>query len=106
MGDRAMTMVNNGAYSYSFDSCYEYAKQNHFIYFALQDGDVSSSIAQCMVSNDICHVVLYHGRTSLGDPLRSTTSPVDGHVYGGASSNALCLVRIKFNSQLFLKMTL
>ena len=88
-----MTSVDGGSHSYSYDACYQYAMQNHFVYFALQDG-TGPSDAMCMVSNDLCEVVQYHGFTAVGNPVRSVVSPIDGQVYGGDYSNAVCLVRI------------
>ena len=90
--NRAMTLVNGGAHSYSWASCAQYAHLNGYIYFALQDGSAPSN-AQCLVSNTILQVTQYGTTTNGAGTVTYTTSSVDGKVYGGGWANAVYMVR-------------
>ena len=82
--NRAMTWVNNGSQTYSVQQCYEYALNNGYTFFGLQNGSNPSN-AQCFVSND------YTQSTEYGEsPERNTRySSEDREFYGGPWANAI-----------------
>ena len=88
-----MIVIDGGANSYSYNSCYQYANANGYIYFALQNGTGPSN-AKCCVSNNIVQLVQY-GTNADGagrGTVTSLTSSVDGKVYGGGWANAVYMV--------------
>jgi hypothetical protein len=76
----AMTAINGGSNTYSFDTCQQEAINGNNKYFALQGGTDGTS--QCFVSNQLSSVKQY-------GISRPCSKLADGNVYGNASVNAI-----------------
>jgi hypothetical protein len=76
-----MTLINNGSQSYNYTSCQQFAQQNNYSYFGLQNS-TSGEDAQCVVSNDLNQSTRY-------GLANNCTTLSNGIVSGGGLSNAV-----------------
>ena len=91
--NRAMTLINHGKQSYTYEQCNDYATSNNYSLFGLQNS-TSGTNAQCAVSNDQVSSVKY-GKAG------NCTKLEDGTWSGGAWSNAIYNAAVP-NSNYFL----
>jgi hypothetical protein len=77
-GDRAMLLDNTG-YT-TIDSCQQYALDNGYTYFGMQNYQTDGS-AQCLVSNDLSKTQSYGDATNLTNQMPLWTSKTSGQQY-------------------------
>jgi hypothetical protein len=80
---RAMTLVNNGSNSFTYETCKKQAMNTGNTYFALQNFNSRTQTAQCAVSNDFTKASLY------GEKPKSSYTGKDKKTYGGGWANAI-----------------
>jgi len=79
---RAMTLVNGGSRTFTYNSCREQAVKTGSKYFGLQYFNSGNQMAQCTLSNDFTEASKY------GKKYNFSTGK-DGKKYGGGWSNAI-----------------
>ena len=79
---RAMTLVNGGSRTFTYDSCREQAIKTGNKYFGLQYFNSGNQLAQCTLSNDFTEASKY------GKKYNYSTGK-DGKIYGGGWSNSI-----------------
>jgi hypothetical protein len=79
---RAMTLVNGGSRTFTYNSCREQAVKTGSKYFGLQSFKSGTQMAQCTLSNDFTEASKY------GKKYNFSTGK-DGKKYGGGWSNAI-----------------
>jgi hypothetical protein len=84
--NRAMALVNGGSQSFSYQSCKNYAINNGYTFFALQNGNAPGN-AQCAVSNNWSTCSQYGQK---GD---GNFSSVDNKYYGNGWGNSIYQVQ-------------
>lgn len=81
--DRAMTLVNGGSQTYSYQTCMQEAIQSGSDFFGLQDIlGAGPGSAQCAISNSWTTASQYGTTTNF-------TVASDGHQYGGGWANSI-----------------
>ena len=79
---RAMTLVNGGSRTFTYNSCREQAIKTGNKYFGLQYFNSGNQLAQCTLSNDFTEASKY------GKKYNYSTGK-DGKIYGGGWSNSI-----------------
>lgn len=79
---RAMTLVNGGSRTFSYESCKQQAMNTGNKYFGLQWFNSANQLAQCTVSNDITEATKYGIRYN-------ESTGKNGKKYGGGWSNSI-----------------
>jgi hypothetical protein len=79
---RAMTLVNNGNTSFTYDSCKQQAINTGNTYFGLQSFNSKTQKAQCALSNDFTQASKYGEK-------KSSYTGNDKKIYGGSWANAI-----------------
>jgi hypothetical protein len=92
---RAMSFANGGSQSYNLSQCQQYAQDNNYQYFALQNS-TSGTNAQCAVSNDLSQATKF-GLTNNCPTLSDGTNTARG------STNALYNITPEGNYYLILQ---
>ncbi len=80
---RAMTLVNNGNTSFTYESCKQQAINTGNTYFGLQSFNSKTQTAQCALSNDSTQATQY------GEIENSSYTGNDKKTYGGSFANAI-----------------
>ena len=81
--NRAMTLVNNGSNSFTYETCKQQAMNTGNTYFGLQSFNSKTQKAQCALSNDFTKASLY------GEKPKSSYTGKDKKTYGGGWANAI-----------------
>ena len=79
---RAMTLVNGGSQTYTYNTCLQEAISTGSQFFALQDFNSTSQTAQCTLSNNFTQASEYGTTTN-------STVGNDGNTYGGSWANSI-----------------
>jgi hypothetical protein len=80
---RAMTLVNNGSNSFTYETCKQQAINTGNTYFGLQNFNSTTQTAQCAVSNDFAKASQY------GEIKNRSYTGNDENTYGGSFANAI-----------------
>ena len=81
--NRAMTAVNGGSQTYTYETCMQYAIDASYQYFGLQNLNKKGTAAQCFVSNDFTTATQYgHANKKDYGGKVVHVKGTDGHKYG------------------------
>jgi hypothetical protein len=80
--NRAMTLVNNGSNSFTYETCKQQAMNTGNTYFGLQSFNSKTQKAQCALSNDFTQASKYGEK-------KSSYTGNDKKIYGGSWANAI-----------------